>query len=75
MCRHNFLETDYASKVCVQCGLERRGPLRPRYHDVGDKAPLYISTYSRHKRFYNFLLCFYVLIINFINCITINIFY
>ena len=57
MCRHNFLETDYASKVCVQCGLERRGPLRPRYHDVGDKAPLYISTYSRHKRFYNFLLC------------------
>ena len=57
MCTHSFLETDYGTKVCVNCGIEHSGPIRPRYHDVGDKAPLYISTYSRHKRFYNFLQC------------------
>ena len=57
MCTHSFLETDYGTKVCVNCGIEHSGPIRPRYHDVGDSAPLYISTYSRHKRFYNFLLC------------------
>ena len=57
MCDHIWLETDYGTTVCVECGLEKAGPLRPRYHDVGDKAPLYISAYSRHKRFYNFLLC------------------
>ena len=58
MClEHNFLDTDYATRVCTLCGIERAGPLKPRYHDVGDKAPLYISAYSRHKRFYNFLMC------------------
>ena len=58
MClEHNFLDTDYATRVCTLCGIEQAGPLKPRYHDVGDKAPLYISAYSRHKRFYNFLMC------------------
>ena len=57
MCSHSFLETEYGTTVCVDCGLETAGPIRPRYHDVGDKAPLFISAYSRHKRFYNFLLC------------------
>ena len=57
MCDHIWLETDYGTTVCVECGLEEIGPIRPRYHDVGDKAPLYISAYSRHKRFNNFLLC------------------
>ena len=57
MCIHKFLDTDYSTRVCVLCGLELKGPIKPRYHDVGDKAPLYISAYSRHKRFYNFLMC------------------
>ena len=57
MCSHSFVETDFGTTVCVDCGLEQMGPIRPRYHDVGDKAPLYISSYSRHKRFHNFLLC------------------
>ena len=58
MCpEHSFLDTDYATRVCALCGLEVAGPVRPRYHDIGDKAPLYISAYSRHKRFYNFLMC------------------
>ena len=58
MCQeHCFLDTDYATRVCTLCGFEIQGPLRARYHDVGDKAPLYISAYSRHKRFYNFLMC------------------
>ena len=57
MCCHRFIETDYATTVCVECGIEEAGPIRPRYHDVGDKAPLYISAYSRHKRFFNFLTC------------------
>ena len=58
MCpEHSFLDTDYATRVCTLCGLELAGPVRPRYHDVGDKAPLYISAYSRHKRFYTFLTC------------------
>ena len=57
MCEHKFLDTDYSTRVCVLCGLELKGPIKPRYHDVGDKAPLYISAYSRHKRFYNFLMC------------------
>ena len=57
MCQeHNFLNTDYSTRVCTFCGLEQAAPLQPRYYDIGDKAPLYISAYSRHKRFYNFLM-------------------
>ena len=56
MCEHEYVRTNYSTKLCTRCGIETRVGLESNYFDVENKAPLYISVYSRGKRFSNFLM-------------------
>ena len=56
MCSHIYVRSEYSTQICTRCGREERVALQTSYFDVQNKAPLYISAYSRGKRFSNFLL-------------------
>ena len=52
-CEHTFLETEYCTKVCNTCGLEKPAPIIP-CEGYTSNVPL-SSGYSRHHRLYTLL--------------------
>ncbi len=50
MCTHKYLETEYNTQVCTECGLEQSVPLSNKCGGYTLCQPLYVG-YSRSSRF------------------------
>ena len=50
MCSHSYFRSDYSTKICMNCGLEKRTPIDCRNNHYTLNQPLWVG-YSRINRF------------------------